>query len=327
MACSVHCSHDNLCRELSSLHHSAAAWYNKGIQPVHPYVLYVYVCNKVVQDLSFGISDVVLQFGQQGHGSCRWHGLKHVLLPVLAHQLCLGGHIGVQAALYQFALHLIGDHTHYASAIILYCLTQLLSSANGWCKHHLCGSLQVLLLLYIAHIAILAVGLYNNCCLKVLKQHIQGVGHTAHGLCLVIPNLHLGRICTVLLVKSLVYFIVHPCRVLCAQGQLIVYHLKTLQHVAADIQRQHGHQHNVHQIYHLLTGRYLLLNYLSHDILLCGVAQKTTSLLREPEACLPYPYSRSAPESFVHTLCSVPLSGQPSCVSARLSVLWCSPAC
>ena len=85
-----------------------------------------------------------------------------------------------------------------------------------------------------------------------------------HILRFVVPLLYLRGISLHLFVEVLIYSLVGLHRILCGQFYSVGYNGKSLQYIAADIKSQHSHQHNIHQIYHFLTWRYLFLFYLSH---------------------------------------------------------------
>ncbi len=217
-----------------------------------------------MQDLTLGIANVILQLCQHRHRSRNRRSLEYIFLPVLAHSSGTLGHIRTQTGLDQTALFRIAYHLGYTAAINGDGIIQLLAARFQWRKHHLRCSLQILTVTDIMQISLHAIRLSHNSKLQFISQVVQRITHRTHPLCLFVPLSYLGGISLVLLGKILVYLTVDISRVPCRKLQLLCNKSKTLQHIVTDIQRQHGHQHDVHQIYHLLTRRYLLFPYFCH---------------------------------------------------------------
>ena len=264
----VNGSHEDLCREQTTLHNRLCVGNYEGIDLVHADILYVDVAHQPVQHFAFGVTHVVLQFGQQGYCCRSGHTFEHIFLPVFAFDSAFGGNFGVQVALDDAALSLVGYHLGDSLTITVHCLVELLTATLVGCQHHTACSLQVLLILDVVYIAFLAVALLHDCHLQFLGQVIQRVAHLTHIFRLVIPLLHLRRVGLHLLLEVLVDTFVGLDGILCGQLYTVGNNGKSLQYVTADVEGQHGHQHDVHQIDHLLTWRYLLFLYLSHLFLM-----------------------------------------------------------
>ena len=95
----VYGRHDNLCTELATLYDGETLWDDVGIEFVDTYVLDTDVAYQRVEHLSLRIAYVILQFGEERHGSTCGHGFEHILLPVLSHRLRFLRNVGTQVAL------------------------------------------------------------------------------------------------------------------------------------------------------------------------------------------------------------------------------------
>ena len=211
------------------------------------------------------MAHIVLQLREQGDGCRRGHALEHILLPVLAFEFTLLGNLGAEVVLDDAALPLVGDHLCDALAVTVDGLEQFAAATTVGGQHDAAGSLQVLLIAYVVDVAVLAVALADDGHLQFLGQVIQRVAHLADILGPVVPLLHLGGVGLHLLVEVLIDTLVGLHGILRSLFDAVGHDGETLQHIAADVEGQHGHQHDVHQIDHLLTRRYSFLFYLSHS--------------------------------------------------------------
>ena len=144
-----------------------------------------------MKHLTLSISDIALQFRQQGDSSDGRHILEHKLLPVLTQSFSLrrngGGEVGVDDLLFT---HIRG-HTDNTITEGFDGVVQFLALTSSWCQHHLIGSLQVFLVLEILDGGILAISLTYDSQFQFFCEVIERVTDTSHLLSLIIPGFHL----------------------------------------------------------------------------------------------------------------------------------------
>ena len=199
------------------------------------------------------MAHVGLQLGEQGDSSSHRGVLKHILLPVLTLQLGFLWHICREVVTDDFLLPLIVNHLRDAVTVGLYCLLQLTALTHTRCQHDMGGCFKVIAPFYIIKVGIAPVSLAHNLPLQVLCKGVERVGHLAHLLCLLIPLTRLLRILLHGSIQFLIYRLVLRGRVDFGTIQTFVHEREAFEHIGRHVERKHCHEHNVHQIDHLLA--------------------------------------------------------------------------
>ena len=250
---SIHGSHHDIGIESFARIERGLLWNHEGIELVHTDILHVDICYQVVQHLSLGIAHIALNLREHGHGCSHWHILKHVFLPVLTQIFLALRHLGREVAGYDFLLMLISHQLQDAVAIAIQLRIEFLSLARPRCKHHDAGSLQIFLVLDVAHVAILAVSLLHDSNLQFLGKVIERIAHVLYLLSLFKPFPYLGRVLLHLVGEVAIDCIVLCGRVGCGSIQTVFHNRESVEHLRRDVQRKHCHQDDVHQVNHLLA--------------------------------------------------------------------------
>ena len=105
------------------------------------------------------------------------------------------------------------------------------------------------------YVAILAVGFLNNSQFQLVKEVVEIVAQLLHLLRLVVPLTDLLRVLLHLGGKVVVDSLILLNGRLRGALQALFHNREAVEHLRRDVQCQHSHQNNVHQIDHLLTGR------------------------------------------------------------------------
>ena len=239
-----------------------------------------------MQDFALGVAYVVLQLGQKRHGSCCGHVLEGVFLPVLAQNLSLGRHLGVEVAGDDFLLLLVRHHAYDAVAVAVDGFVEFLAAPCARGKHHLCAGFQVLAVMDVVDVGVLAVALAYDGLLELLCQIEEGVAHAANVLCLLVPFLHLCRVVLHLLVEGAVDALIDLRGILGTLLQPVSHKREPVQYVARHVECKHGQQDQVHQVDHLLTrgDSFLLYRhcFLNNRVILNG---RNTLISRSTLSC------------------------------------------
>ena len=147
------------------------------------------------------------------------------------------------------------NHGEHLRTIVVDGVVKLLATTTAWRQHHLIGSLQVFLVAQVARIAILAISLYGDSFLQFLGQFVELVTHLLDLLRLVVPLLNLLRVLLHLFGKVVVYSLVLLGSVHRGALQALLNNREAVEHLVRDVQCQHRHQYDVHQVDHLLARR------------------------------------------------------------------------
>ena len=206
-----------------------------------------------MQHLTFCVTNIVLQFREQRHSGGGRHRLKHILLPVLAQRLFTFRNGSRQVRRQRLFLFGVGHHLEHLLAIGVDGVKEFLASTTAGRQHHLVSSLQVFLVAQCSGVAITAVSLLGNGHFQLLSQGIELIAHLLHLLRSVVPLLDLLRILLHLLRKVIIYRLVHLRGVLGGALQTLLHNGEAIEHLVRDVQRQHSHQYDVHQVNHLLA--------------------------------------------------------------------------
>ena len=175
-----------------------------------------------MEHFALGIAHVALQLGEQCHGCCHGHVLKHVFLPVLAHCLGVLGQFGGQVVCNDFLLVFVGNHSEDPFAEGVYGIEELLALARARREHHLTCRLKVFLAVDVVDVAIGSIGLAHDFNLQFLCEVIQGVAHPLHLGGFLEPLAHLLRIALHLSLEVAVYVLVLQYRIVgCALQALV----------------------------------------------------------------------------------------------------------
>ena len=208
-----------------------------------------------MKHLALGIAHVVLQLAKQRDGGSSRHRLKHILLPVLTHRLDILGNLRREVRGDGLLQSILVDHTQHLVAVADDSIVQLVTTTTTGRKHHLIGCLEVFLVADILHITIAAIGLLYDGQLQLVSQIIELVAQSLHFLRLIIPLLDLLRILLHLRGEIVVYSLVLPTGILRGTLQTLLDNREAVEHLGRDVQCQHSHQHDIHQVDHLLAGR------------------------------------------------------------------------
>ena len=226
-----------------------------GVQLVHADVLEVDVGRQGVDDLVLGLAHVALELRQHRHGGDGGHVFKHVVGPVLSHVVFALGHFGGEVRGDDGFLPRVGHEAENVVAESLDGGAELASLAFGGGEHDAVGGFEVLLVLEVIGVGLCAVALAGNGEAEMSGQVVERIAEEAHLHGLVVPGLHLGGVALVLLAEVGVEDFVFLHRVVGGALQAVADEGEALEHITRDIERQHGHQHDVHQVDHLLARR------------------------------------------------------------------------
>ena len=226
-----------------------------GVQFVHADVFQVDVGDERVEHLVFGLAHVALQLREHGDGGDGGHFLKHVRLPVASHVVGLAGHLGTQVRGDDGALLGVGHKAEYPCAIAVDGIIEHVSLPSHGRQHDVAGGFQILLVLQVVGRAVAAVSLAGDGPFQAVGQVIERIGHGAHLHGTVKPRLHLGRVAFELLGQVGIDGSVLFHRVPRRAAQAFAHQREAFEHVTRHVEREHGHQQDVHQVDHLLTRR------------------------------------------------------------------------
>ena len=232
---------------------------DKSLKPVDADILEVDVGNERMEHLALGVAHVALQLGEHGDGCRHGHILKHILLPVLAHSVGATGELGSKVAADNLALALVGHHRKDALPVMVDGSKQGTALTGDGRKHHMACSLEIVLVLDVGQVGVLAVGLGHNLLLELLGESIERVAHLLdrHGFGK--PLAHLLRVGLHLLLKARIEGTVFLGRIGGGAVDALLDDGETVEHLGGDIECQHGHEDDIHQIDHLLARGYLFL--------------------------------------------------------------------
>ena len=241
---------------LSAAHHQAALRHDVGAEFVDAEVAGVDLAQQRAQDLAFGVENVALQLGKQG--DCGHDGLlvETAFLPELRRKSAAARYLaGVKSLGYVVALGGVRDELRHEVAVGVDALAQDSAAGIGGIEHDHGGALEVVAVEDMVRIGAVAVGLVDDFLLEGVDVEVDFAGCQAHvagfgepGRALVRVLLGQGLQLSVDGAVALVYVGV-------GSPQTVLHLCESVQYVAADVERQHGRQNDVHQVDHLLTGR------------------------------------------------------------------------
>ena len=206
-----------------------------------------------MQHFALSISHIALQFRQQSNSCSCWHRLEHILLPVLTHSSLRN--FCCKVAGNNLALFLICYHRQHPIAEGVDGIIEFLSLTISWREHHVVGRFLIFLIADVTYIAVFAISLYYDSLLQTGSKVVERIAHLADLLSLVIPFLRLLRIGFHLLLEGLVDSKILLRRVAGCTIQAFLHNRESVEHLIRDIQCQHSHQDDIHQIDHLLAWR------------------------------------------------------------------------
>ena len=241
--------------ELASLYDGVGVWNHKCAEFVYAYVLYVDVRHEGVQYDAFGVAHVALQFAEQCDGGCGWRVFEHVLLPVFAEVVFAFWYFGGKVMVYYGGLLRVGNHAEYPCAVVVYGFIEFAPLSVARIQHYVCRGFEVLLVYYVAHVAVLAVGIGYDVLLQFVCVVVQRVAHGAYLACLVEPLLYLYGVGFHLFVEIAVDGGVFRGGACCCTVYAFVYERESVEHIARHVEREHSEQNDVHQVDHLLSWR------------------------------------------------------------------------
>ena len=122
-------------------------------------------------------------------------------------------------------------------------------------QHDGVRGVEVVLVLQGLGVAVLAVGLAGDGPFQQVGIGAEGVGGRLYATGLFKPGSYLRRIGLHLLLEVFVYGQVLLLGVRGAAFQAVAHHGEALEHVGRDVERQHGRQHDVHEVDHALARR------------------------------------------------------------------------
>ena len=208
-----------------------------------------------MEHLALGIAHVVLQLAEQRDGGSSGHRLEHILLPVLTHRLDILGNLRREVRGDGLLQTILVDHTQHLVAIADDSVVELLATTAAGREHHLIGCLEVFFVTDILHVTIAAIGFLHNGQLQLVSQIVELVAQSLHFLRLIIPLLDLLRVLLHLHGEVVVYGLILPTGVLRGALQTLLNNGEAIEHLGRDVQCQHSHQHDIHQVDHLLARR------------------------------------------------------------------------
>ena len=147
------------------------------------------------------------------------------------------------------------NHTKHLGTIVDNSIIQLLASSTIGRKHHLIGSLEVFFVADVLYVAIRAISLLHNSQLQLISQIIEVVAHLLHLLRFVVPLFHLLGVLLHLYGKVVVDDLILQTGILRSTLQALLHNGEAVEHLSRDVQCQHRHQDDVHQVNHLLARR------------------------------------------------------------------------
>ena len=184
-----------------------------------------------MQHLTFGISNVILQFGKHGNSGSHRHVLIVVLLPVLAQRSNLERNLSAEIVSYYLSLGGVCHHLQNLVTIVVDGVKQHPALTAGGVEHNLCGCLQVLTVVDILHIGITAVGLNGYEALELIGKVKERVRYLLHIECLAVPLTHLLVVDGVSSGKLTVSLLVLDRGIGRALAQTLLHYLETVQYV------------------------------------------------------------------------------------------------
>ena len=134
-------------------------------------------------------------------------------------------------------------------------MVELAALAPARSEHHLIGRLQVFLVTDLAGVSIIAVCFPDDGEFELGGKLEERVTHLPHLLRLVKPSLHLGRIGLHLGLEVIIYHLVLLVGVGRRAVEAFLHDGEAVEHLGRDVQREHGHQDDIHQVNHLLARR------------------------------------------------------------------------
>ena len=173
----VYGCHHHLGRQLVAGEQFRGTGYDKRFEFVDPDVLESDISHKRMEHFALGITYIALQFGQQRDGRRTGHVLKHILFPVLAERILAFGNLRRKIVGDDFLLRLIRNEGKDLVPIGIDGLIQLVSLSRTGCQHHMTGSLEIVLILYVSRISVLAIGLTRNQEFEILRVIVKRIAH------------------------------------------------------------------------------------------------------------------------------------------------------
>ena len=239
-----------------------------GFELVDPNVLESHVGHERVKHLAFRVAYVALQLGKQRDGGRRRHILKHILLPVFVERR--RGHGRGEVAADDLLLQWIVDETEYPLTVAIDSVEELASLSRARAQHDDACGFEVVFVLDVKRIALRSVGLTDDERLQLLGVVEERVAHSPHRGGTLKPHARLGRILAHDLLQLAIDGLVLLRGVARRPVQALLHNGESVEHLGGDVQRKHGHEDDIHEVDHLLAGRYL--DFLDSHILRCDNA-------------------------------------------------------
>jgi hypothetical protein len=243
-------------RELVAAHDGLRIGYDESVEGVDADILDVDVGHQRVEHLALGVAYVALKLRQQRHGSGHGHALEHVFLPVLAHRHGVARYAGGQVVGYDSPAGAVRNHCQDALAEGVYGLVESLAASPSGCEHDLGGRFKVLLVDDVGHVGFLSVGLAYDGQFQLACEIVERVAHPLDLLRLVEPRFHLRGVGLHLRFKVVIYHPVLLCGAGCGAVEAFLYDGEAVEHLRRDVQREHCHEDDIHQVDHLLARGY-----------------------------------------------------------------------
>ena len=247
---------DDACLILSAAHDHAALGDDEGVEAVDAHVAGVELRDEVLQGFALGIEDVVLELGEEGDGGHDGLVVKLGVLPLGGRELsgaADGG--GAQRLLYVLDFVGVGDKAGDELAETVHAKAQFLALARAGGEHHDRCGLEVVAADDVVGVAVGAVGLADD-------GEFEGVDKLVHAHCLAAnlralaePGLTFLGVLHGEGLELAVEGGVSAADVGVGAVEALMHLREAVQDVAGDVQGKHGRQDDIHQVYHLLTGR------------------------------------------------------------------------
>ena len=148
---------------------------------------------------------------------------------------------------------LVGHHSQDSLTITIDGLVELGSLSRTWGKHHDTGGFEVIFVLDVLHVSLATIRLFHDCFLQLLCEVVERVAHILHHRCLIKPFLHLGRVLLHLIREVTIDGCILCRRVGGGTIEALFHNRESIEHLGGDVQSQHCHQDDIHQVDHLLA--------------------------------------------------------------------------